>query len=269
MSLQTILEFLHTRASEIGFKAIAAIVAWIVGRWIISIAKRLFRRVLERNKTVDATLVNYLVSIASVVLTLLLLIGIFDIVGVQTASFAALIAGAGLAIGTAWGGLLTHFAAGAFLQVLRPFKVGDIVTAGGVTGQVKELGLFGTTLVTGENVQCIVGNNKIFSDTIQNYSTLEHRRVDCQIKIAHSVDAQDAIARLKRAVNSIANVKTSPEAIIEIFSFENDGKIICVRPFTHTEHYGQVFFDTNRAIAKTVAEAGYPVPEVATVQRSI
>ena len=95
----------------------------------------------------DATLANYLRSIFSVVLNVVLVLAILDIFGVKTTSFAALLAGAGLATGTAWGGLLTHFAAGVFMQVLRPFKVGDFVQAGGVTGTVHEVGLFGTTII--------------------------------------------------------------------------------------------------------------------------
>jgi len=141
-----------------------------------------------------------------------------------------LLAGAGLAIGTAWGGLLTHFAAGVFMQVLRPYKVGDFVTAGGITGTVKELGLFGTTLITPDNVVTIVGNNTVFSGSIQNFSALPHRRVDCVAKVANSVDVQDAIARLRVAVTAIPNVATSPAPDIEILQFTPEGPLLCVRP---------------------------------------
>lgn len=153
---------------------------------------------LERGKKVDATLANYLRSIFSVVLNVVLVLAILDIFGVKTTSFAALLAGAGLATGTAWGGLLTHFAAGVFMQVLRPFKVGDFVQAGGVTGTVHEVGLFGTTIITPDNVMTIVGNNnKVFSESIQNFTTLPFRRVDCVAKVANGVDPLDAIARLR------------------------------------------------------------------------
>jgi small conductance mechanosensitive channel len=134
MNQEAVVQFLSSRGLEFGIKILTAIAAWIIGRWIISLAMGLFRKLLERNDKFDATLIKYLVSIVTVLLTVGLIMGILDIVGVQTASFAALLAGAGLAIGTAWGGLLTHFAAGAFMQILRPFKVGDVVSAGGVTG---------------------------------------------------------------------------------------------------------------------------------------
>jgi small conductance mechanosensitive channel len=216
---------------------------------------------------VDATLAKYLTSIISVLLTIVLVLAILDIFGVRTTSFAALLAGAGLAIGTAWGGLLTHFAAGVFMQVLRPFKVGDFVQAGGVTGTVHEVGLFGTTIITPDNVLTIVGNNKVFSESIQNFSTLAHRRVDCTAKIANSVDAADAIGRLKDAVARIPNVLSSPAPDVEVMGFTPEGPQLCVRPYTHTDHYWQVYFDTHKAILQTFAAAGYPLPETPLAPR--
>jgi small conductance mechanosensitive channel len=196
-----------------------------------------------------------------VVLTIVLVLAILDIFGVRTTSFAALLAGAGLAIGTAWGGLLTHFAAGVFMQVLRPFKVGDFVQVGGITGTVHEVGLFGTTVITPDNVMTIIGNNKVFSESIQNYSTLPFRRVDCTAKVANSVDPVDAIARLKTAIAAIPNVKADPAPDVEILQFTPEGPLLAVRPYTHTDHYWQVYFDTHKAVVATFGAAGYPVPE--------
>ena len=164
------------------------------------------------------------------VFNVILILAILDIFGVKTTSFAALLAGAGLAIGTAWGGLLTHFAAGVFMQVLRPYKVGHFVKVGGITGTVKEMGLFGMTLITPDNVVIILGNNNVYSGSIQNFSTLPYRRVDCLAKFANSVDVVDAIARLKAAVAAIPNVATSPVADIEILQFTPEGPLLCVRP---------------------------------------
>jgi small conductance mechanosensitive channel len=132
---------------------------------------------MNRNQ-VDPTLTKYLGSIVAIALNIALVLGILGYFGFQTTSLAALLAGAGVAIGAAWGGLLSHFAAGAFLLVFRPFKVGDFVSAGGVTGTIKELGLFGTTIITPDNVMTIVGNGKVFSGDIQNFSALPVRRVD-------------------------------------------------------------------------------------------
>jgi small conductance mechanosensitive channel len=193
---------------------------------------------------------------------ILALLGIF---GIQTTSFVALLAGLGLAIGTAWGGLLAHFAAGVFLQVLRPFRVGDYVTAGAVTGTVREIGLFFTKIVTPDNVETIVGNNVIFSGTIQNFSTLPFRRVECSAKIANGVDPRDAIERLRSAIAAIPNVQATPAPDIEILNFTPEGPLLAVRPYTHTDHYWQVWFDTNRAIVATFTAAGYPVPQTPIV----
>jgi small conductance mechanosensitive channel len=269
MNTETIVTFLMTQGVSFALKVLGAIAAWIVGRWLIGVALRMAGAAMQRGGKADQTLTNYLVSIVSVLLNIVLVLAILDIFGVNTTSFAALLAGAGLAIGAAWGGLLTHFAAGVFLQVLRPYKVGDFVTAGGVTGTIKELGLFGTTFVTPDNVVTIVGNNAVFSGVIQNFSALTHRRVDCVAKVANGVDVGDAIVRLKTAVAAIPNVAKSPAPDVEILQFTPEGPLLTVRPYTHTDHYWQVYFDTNKAIVATFGAAGYPTPETPMVQRTL
>lgn len=266
---QELWQFITTQAPAFALKVMAALVAWLVGRYLIGLAVRLFSKAMARGARVDATLSKYLQSIINFALNLVLVLVILDIFGVSTTSFAALLAGAGLAIGTAWGGLLTHFAAGVFMQVLRPYKVGDVVSVGGITGTVKELGLFGTTLVTGENVITIMGNNKVFGDTIKNYSALPIRRVDCTATIANSVDALEAIHRLKSAVALVANVAVDPAPEIDILQLTPEGPLLCVRPYTHISNYWQVYFDTHKAIVSTFGQAGYPVPETPIVQRSV
>jgi small conductance mechanosensitive channel len=124
----------------------------------------------------DPTLRRYVQTSLSVLLKIALVVAILGVLGVETATFAALIAAGGVAIGLAWSGLLANFAAGTFLVFLRPFKVGDAVTAGGVTGTVDAVGLFGTTINTADHVLTIVPNNKIFSETIQNFSANPYRR---------------------------------------------------------------------------------------------
>ena len=268
MNTEAIWTFLSTQGADFGLKVLAAIAAWIVGRWLIALALRVFTAALERGKRIDSTLSAYLRSILGVLLNIVLILAILDIFGVKTTSFAALLAGAGLAIGTAWGGLLTHFAAGVFMQVLRPFKVGDFIQAGGVTGTVTEIGLFGTTFTSPDNVHTIVGNNTIFSGSIQNYSALPHRRVDCVAKIANGVDPLDATARLKPVVAAVPNVLTQPAPDIEILQFTPEGPLMCVRPYCHTDHYWQVYFDTHKAVVATFGAAGYPVPETPISPRS-
>lgn len=269
MDLETVRTFIMTRGIDFGTKVVAAIVLWIVGRWIINLIAGLLRKMLSRNQRVDPTLAHYLSSILSGILNLLLVLAILQVFGVQTTSFAALLAGLGLAIGTAWGGLLAHFAAGVFMQVLRPFKVGDFVTAGGVTGTVKELGIFGTTIISPDNVVNIVGNNKIFSDTISNFSATPVRRVELTAKIANGVDPVEAASKLRAMIAKIPNVAQDPAPDVEVLSFTPEGPLLCVRPYTNNDHYWQVYFDTNRAIVETFREAGYPTPETPSLIRRV
>jgi small conductance mechanosensitive channel len=246
-------------ATDVGMKILAAIAFWVIGRWLIHVAVRMVQGSLERQK-VDPTVLRYVGSVITVTLNVLLVIGILGYFGVQTTTFAALLAGAGLAIGTAWGGLLTHVAAGVFLQVLRPFKVGDFVTAGGVTGTVKEIGLFATALNTPDNVVTLIGNNKIFSDTIQNYTANPFRRVELKAQLAGSADHRAAIALLKEKVATIPNVLAEPAVDVEILEFNLVGPVLAVRPYAHNDNYWQVYFDTNRTIREALAEAGFPAP---------
>jgi small conductance mechanosensitive channel len=267
VDLQTIRTFVTTRGIDFGTEVLAAIVLWIVGRWAINLVTGLMRRMLVRTQRFDATLAHYLGAILGGLLNLLLILAILQLFGVHTTSFAALLAGLGLAIGTAWGGLLSHFAAGVFMQMLRPFKVGDFVTAGGVTGTVHELGIFGTTIISPDNVVNIVGNNKIFSDTITNFSALPVRRVELTAKIANGVDPVEAANRLRAAIAKIPNVAEDPPPDVQLLSFTPEGPLLCVRPYTSNANYWQVYFDTNRAIVEAFREAGYPTPETPTLIR--
>jgi small conductance mechanosensitive channel len=268
MDINTVQTFLTTTAVDIGIKIAAAILFWVVGRWIIGRVIGLMQSVMNRN-AIDPTLTKYLGSIVAVALNIAMVLGILGYFGIETTSFAALIAGAGLAIGAAWGGLLGNFAAGAFMLVLRPFKVGDFVTIGGITGTVHELGLFGTTLVTPDSVMTLVGNGKVFSDTVQNFSILPVRRVDRTAQLAQGVDPLDAIVRLKAAIAKIPNVATNPAPEVNLLDFKLEGPVISVRPYTHTANYWQVYFDTNEAIVKVGQEAGWPVPAATQIHRVV
>ena len=260
MDWQRVWDTASGQLTTFGLKAAGALAIWIIGRWLVGLAVRLLSGALDRQR-VDATLRRYIGNIVGIALNVVLVVAILGYFGVETTSFAALVAAIGIAIGAAWAGLLSNFAAGAFLIVLRPFKVDDYVKAGGTEGTVKEIGLFSTTILTPENVMTFVGNNKIFSDTIQNFSASAYRRVDRLAQLAHGVDAHDAIGRLKEALARIPNVIREPMPDVEIVDFNERGAVLAVRPYTHTDHYWQVYFDTNKAISETFGAAGYPVPE--------
>ena len=260
MDWQRIVDTAGAQLTTVGLKIAGAIALFIVGRWLIRLAVGVMSAALDRQR-VDPTLQRYIANIVGVALNIILVVAILGYFGVETTSFAALVAAVGIAIGAAWGGLLANFAAGAFLIVLRPFKVGDYVKAAGTEGTVKEIGLFATTIVTGDNVMTFVGNNKVFGDTIQNFSASPYRRVDRLAQLAHGVDVSDAIRRLKEALVAIPNIARDPAPDVEIVDFNERGAVLAVRPYTHTDYYWQVYFDTNRAISDTFGAAGYPVPE--------
>ena len=268
MDMTTVETFVRTTLAGLAIKVAAAIVFWFVGRWLIHRVIALVQAGMQRNH-IDPTLTRYLGSIINVALNIALVLGILGYFGIQTTSIAAMLAGAGVAIGAAWSGMLGNFAAGAFMLVLRPFKVGDFVSVGGVTGTVHELGLFGTTLVTPDNVLTLIGNGKIFGDIIQNYSALPYRRVDRTAQLAGGVDHRQAIARLRAAVATIPNVLAEPGPDVSLLDINLLGTVLAVRPYCHTDHYWQVYFDTNEAITRVARESGWPAPTPASLTRMI
>jgi small conductance mechanosensitive channel len=246
--------------TSVGMKVVGALLLWIAGRLLIGLVMRLVARAFSM-KHLDATISRYLTNILNVILNVALAVAILGFFGVETTTFAALVAAAGVAIGVAWGGLLGNFAAGVFLIILQPFKSGDFITAAGATGTVKEIGLFVTSINTLDNVLNVVGNNKILGDTIQNYSSNPYRRVDLVAQLNHGVDHSDAARRLKQRLARIPNVLTDPSPDVEILSFNLAGPVLAVRPYCHNNHYWQVYFDTNRNIREAFGDAGYPVPD--------
>ena len=259
MQLDTLWATTGPFVAAVAIKIAGAIVLYMVGRWLIGFAIRLLNIALTR-RNFDATLQRYIANILAVTLNIILVIGILGYFGVQTTSFAALLAGVGLAIGAAWSGLLGNFAAGAFLIMFRPFKVGDFITAGGVTGTVTAIGLFNTIMTTPDNLEAIIGNGKISNDVITNFSTHGYRRVERTAQLAFGVDPLDAIARLKPALASIPNVLATPAPDVEILDFNALGTQLAVRPYCNNNDYWQVFFDTNKLIAETFGNAGYAAP---------
>jgi small conductance mechanosensitive channel len=244
---------------RVGLQVVGAIIVFVVGRRLIDLAIRLTSRSLA-SQQVDATVLRYLANFLAAALNVALVMAILGFFGVETTSFAALIAAAGVAIGMAWSGLLANFAGGAFLVVLRPFKAGDFVTAGGVTGTVREIGMFGTTIVTPDNVVTVVGNNAVLSGTIQNFSANPYRRVDLVIQAPHGVDPVQVQRVLKERLAKIPNVKADPAPEVDLLGATLAGPQFAVRPYCQNDHYWQVYFDANRAVAAAFAEAGFQAP---------
>ncbi|MBX9753688.1 MAG: mechanosensitive ion channel family protein [Pseudomonadaceae bacterium] len=245
--------------TEFGIKILASLAFWLIGRWLIRFSVGLVQSSLDR-QNVDPTVLRYVGSFITVTLNILLVIGVLGYLGVQTTTFAALLAAVGLAIGLAWSGLLANLAAGGFIIVLRPFKVGDVICAGGVTGTVTEIGLFVTAINTADNILTLVGNNKIFADNIQNLSHNAYRRVDLKAQLSNAADYQAAIDLLKARLSAVPNVLAVPAVDVEILEFNLLGPVLAVRPYCHPSNYGQVFFASNKVIKDALGSAEFPAP---------
>jgi small conductance mechanosensitive channel len=261
VDIEKLLPVLYTKALDVGTKLLGVVILWIIGRFVIGWIKGRLGDSL-RARSIEATLVRYADSLVGVLLNIMLVAVLLGVLGVETTTFAGLLAAAGLAIGTAWSGLLSNFAAGAFLVVLRPFKKGDFVAvSGGIVGTVEEIGMFVTMIDTVDNVRVMVGNAKIFGDTVQNFTANPFRRVDRTAQLAHGADHKAAIAALKAALAKIPNVMSTPEPEVTLLDFTLAGPVLAVRPYTHNDHYWQVYFDTNEAIRVELGKLGLPVPE--------
>ncbi len=259
-----ILKELSPQLLDVGLKLLGAIAFWVIGGWIIGKVMNGIRRIFAARE-IDATLQKYATDVIGALLKIGLVLAIAGYLGVNVATFAALLAGAGLAIGTAWGDILKNFAAGAFMLILRPIRVGDFVKAGGVVGTVEEVGIIVTIINSLDNVKHIVGNNKIFSDTIVNYSSNDVRRVELLAQLNHGADHNAAIATLKSKLASIPNVASTPAPEVDILEFNLAGPVLAVRPYTNNANYWQVYFDTN----KTIREELGSVPGVAVPQKHL
>ncbi len=244
---------------DVGKMLVGALLLWIIGRMVIRMVSRMAAKMLSDR--VDATVARYLGSALDILLNVLLFIAVLSVFGVETTTFAGLIAAGGVAIGMAWSGLLGNFAAGVFLLVLRPFKVDDFVTIGGETGTVKDIGMFVTALDTLENVRVFVGNGKVLGEVIHNFSTNGYRRVDLFAQLNHGDDAHKAMEILREAIAKIPNVEQSVGPDIFILEFNLAGPKLCVRPYTNNDHYWDVYFATNEAIRDELGKAGFKVPE--------
>jgi small conductance mechanosensitive channel len=242
-----------THALPIVTHIIGAIALWIIGRWVIALVRRALKAASE--KRLDPTLVRYLDSSTHVVLSMLLLLAILSVFGVETTSFAGIIAAAGVAVGMAWSGLLSNFAAGVFILALRPFRVGDQVTIAGLTGTVQEIGMFNTGIDTGDNVRAWVGNNKILSDNIQNFSVNGWRRVEVRVPLPAGADVFDAMKKLQERAATVPHVLKDPKPTTYIATLDPaGGGTVAVQVSSPPAVYPQVLDGVTRIAAELLRE---------------
>ncbi|NMO19513.1 mechanosensitive ion channel [Pyxidicoccus fallax] len=249
-----------TEALPFLLKAIGALVLWYLGRAVISGFRRVLNLALQKRK-LDATLIRYVESLFAGSLTILLLLAILGTMGVETTSFAALLAAAGIAIGTAWSGLLSNFAAGIFLLVLRPFRVGDEISAAGVTGFVQEIGLFATTLDTGDNLRISVGNNRLFGDNIINFTHHPTRRIAVKVPLLHGGDVRLQMRALQELVSTLPTVEQKPAPSVDIVEFTVHGPVLAVGVHCKATQAGATTVAVTAAVADFLMSSGYSVPQ--------
>ena len=260
--LENVDELIRHYFFPFSFKILGAFAIWILGTFFIKIAQRLLRSTLSRQK-VDPTLVNYANATSAFVFKAFLILAILGIFGIETTSLSALLAATGVAIGMAWSGLLSNFAAGIFLIVLRPFKVGDSIAAAGVTGVVREIGLFATTIDNADNLRVFVGNNKIFSDNILNYSANAYRTLSFRIQLTPSTHPLQAIEQFSKKLQELTNLKASVSG--EITEFNPLGVVVTLKTACHQSDYANLIIAGNQIVYETMQAEHYPAPDAKAV----
>jgi len=248
----------------LGWKLLGVVVLWIVGNSFIKLCHRLLEARMQAS-TIDGTLTHYMKSGVQISLRIMLIIAILSVLGIETTSLAALVAAIGIAIGAAWAGLLSNFAAGVFLIILRPFAIGHSICAAGISGIVREIGLFITIVDTFDNVRTYIGNSKLFTDNIINYSCNDYRRIDIKYTLPHELSLSEVCAQIEQQLRQIENVLTQPNIEIEPVGINANSIILAIRPYAKTAHYWQVYVDSLKAMATLAAQHHWPIPATRTI----
>jgi small conductance mechanosensitive channel len=259
MDIDLILKSIGDWAAVYAFKIVGAILILIIGRIIAGAIAKLVVKVLRKSNT-DETLTKFLGSLTRIALLTFVIIAALGTVGVQTASFVAIIGAAGLAIGFALQGSLSNFAAGIMLIVFKPFKAGDFVEAGGTSGAVQEIRIFSTIMKTPDNKMVILPNSKITGDTIVNYSARDTRRVDMVFGIGYGDDIKKAKETLDRILAEDSRVLKDPAPTLAVSELGDSSVNFVVRPWVNTADYWGVFFDTHEKVKVRFDELGISIP---------
>jgi small conductance mechanosensitive channel len=247
MHVHEYLLFLQDAVQKYALSVVAAIVIFLVGRWVAGLVRRLLKRLMGRRGT-DVTLISFLSNMAYALMLAFVIIAALSRLGIETTSLIAVLGAAGLAVGLALQGSLSNFAAGVMLIVFRPFKVGDFVEAGGVTGGVREITIFTTVMTTPDNKTIIVPNGKIIGDVITNYTKQEMRRIDLDFSVAHGSDLLRAKNLLMEIIAADPRVLAEPAPFVGVLEINERGVRFTVRPWAKTTDYWDVYFDLTEAM---------------------
>ena len=257
--MEDIIKQLQTIIAGYGMQIIGALATLIIGIWISKLLAKSLGKVL-RKREVDETLVKFSVSLVKVALITFIIISAASQVGIQTASFVAVIGAAGLAIGFALQGSLSNLAAGVMLIIFKPVKVGDFIEGGSATGTVESVGIFVTTLVTPDNKVVYIPNSTLTSGNITNYSTKDTRRVDMVFGIGYSDDIDKAKNVIQSVLNNDSRILKDPAPQIVVSELGDSSVNFNVRPWVNKADYWGVYFDTTEQIKKKFDEQNISIP---------
>ena len=246
-------------------KVLAAILIWIIGSWVIKMITKGVRKALDKGDY-DISLKKFLLNLIGWLLKIVLIIVVLGTVGVETTSFAAIIAAAGLAIGLALQGSLANFAGGVLIMIFKPIKVGDFIEAQGEAGTVKEIEIFTTKLTSPDNKEIIIPNGKLSNDNIVNYSALEMRRVDMVFGVGYDSDIKQTKDILMNQLNNHPLVLKEPAPVVRLTELADSSINFVVRPWVKTPDYWSVYFDTMENTKEALDAAGIEIPYPHTVE---
>lgn len=259
VNIEKISETLIYWATTYSIKLIAAILIFIIGKWIAGKLTKLITRLLEKNN-VDITLTKFLESIIYYTLLIVVIIAAAGQLGINTTSFLTIVGAAGLAIGLALKDSLSNFASGVMLVLFHPYRVGDFISAAGVSGNVISITLFNTILNTPDNQRVIVPNSNITTDVITNVTANDTRRVDLVIGIGYDDDIKKAKTILDRIIKEESRVLDTPEPKIAVSELADSSVNFVVRPWVKTSEYWDVYFDLTEKIKITFDKEGISIP---------
>lgn len=240
-------------------RIVLAILTLLIGLWLAGAIANLVRRGAERRE-IDPTLTPFLVSLVNWSLKAAVLISVASIVGIQTTSFVAVLGAAGLAVGLALQGSLSNFAGGALLLIFRPYKVGDVIEAQGQIGVVKEIQIFTTMLLNGQNRRIILPNGPLANGTIVNYTAEGTLRVDLSVGISYDADIDKARNLLIDMLKADERVLADPAPQVEVMELGDNSVNLTVRSHTRSSDYWGVYFDMLKKAKYVLDEAGISIP---------
>lgn len=265
--LQVFAEQMYDWGINAGKHLISAIIIFIVGRFLISFLQRMVANIMIKKK-VDPGIQSFVRNVMSILLTILLVVAIIGKLGIETTSFAALLASAGVAIGMALSGNLQNFAGGLIILILRPFKVGDWIESQGQAGTVREILIFHTLLTTADNKVIYIPNGSLCSGTIVNYSREENRRVEWIVGVEYGEDYDKVEKTVRSLIAAEPRILTTPEPYVALHALDASSVNVVIRVWVKTSDYWNVYFDMNKNIYAEFNKEGigFPFPQLTVHQ---